>query len=444
MVQIIPQDPNPWGRFGAAIGQGLSESVPKEIDRYRLSSGLRDLSKNANSLSPLEAYSQAASIPGITPAMLQALPEIIRQQKMGQGLSNSANQRRNGQQGGGSGGQGNQQNPFQNQTSSEKNPTETSSVTTTKGVEATTKPYIPPTYDDILARAGELYQQNPQLYPTPESAMKGAVDEAQANQARNVALQNQRSGEQEVQSRVQKELSDQASRAEVKVPDEVYTDLENRAIEEVRSGQKTERQAAVDAKKELAEISRQYQDIDNLGTAKILTRSPSENKKSLRSIRDEFEKRNDLRNFASKLVATTNLSPSKAAYLTYPASKDVSKVLSGLKELKTTYDKTTTLPNIVDDETRDIATLNAAMKIAPTNAKKSLSQNDSLLAIAEELKSRGYNPNVWMDYVDKRKEKLNLSDLQLQELRKDRNFTNTLNDLWMFYFTGLDKLAEEK
>jgi hypothetical protein len=80
MVQIIEQQGSPFGRLGKGIGQGLSEQIPKEIDRYRLSEGLQNLEKDAANLTPLQQYTRLAAIPGITPSMIQALPEILKNQ----------------------------------------------------------------------------------------------------------------------------------------------------------------------------------------------------------------------------------------------------------------------------------------------------------------------------------------------------------------------------
>lgn len=78
------------GRFGESFGKGLGEAVPKEIERYRLSQGLQNFAKNAPNLSPLEAYAQASAIPGITPQMLQVLPEILKRQQYAQAAQNGS------------------------------------------------------------------------------------------------------------------------------------------------------------------------------------------------------------------------------------------------------------------------------------------------------------------------------------------------------------------
>ncbi len=82
MVQVVEQTPSIFGRIGKGFGQGLGEQIPKEVDRYRLSKGLEALGKNAGNLSPLEQYTQLASIPGALehPELIRSFTELAKQQ----------------------------------------------------------------------------------------------------------------------------------------------------------------------------------------------------------------------------------------------------------------------------------------------------------------------------------------------------------------------------
>lgn len=75
------------GRFGSGLGQGLGEALPKEIAQQRLSSGLKNFAQNAGNLSPLQAATQLFSIPGVTPQMVQVLPELLKRQQYAQAMS---------------------------------------------------------------------------------------------------------------------------------------------------------------------------------------------------------------------------------------------------------------------------------------------------------------------------------------------------------------------
>jgi hypothetical protein len=92
MVQVIDDayNGNIFGRLGKGIGKGLSEQVPKEIERYRLSSGLEQLGQDAKGgkLTPLEIYTKAAGIPGMTPQHLYTIAPIIQEQMKRQNFLN--------------------------------------------------------------------------------------------------------------------------------------------------------------------------------------------------------------------------------------------------------------------------------------------------------------------------------------------------------------------
>ena len=78
-------------QIAAGLNKGLAEQIPKEVAQYRLSQGLQNFAQNAGNLSPLEAAAQLGGIPGISPQMLQILPELLKRQQYAQGL-NAQNQ----------------------------------------------------------------------------------------------------------------------------------------------------------------------------------------------------------------------------------------------------------------------------------------------------------------------------------------------------------------
>lgn len=71
--------PSVFGRIGTGLGQGLAQQLPEEIERGRLASGLKSLS-DQQGLTPFQQFSALASIPGITPQMIQSGAELLKQQ----------------------------------------------------------------------------------------------------------------------------------------------------------------------------------------------------------------------------------------------------------------------------------------------------------------------------------------------------------------------------
>lgn len=83
MVQIIddPYSGNVFGRIGKGIGKGLSEQLPKEIERSRLSAGLKKFEQESQGLTPLQQFTRLASIPGMTTEHLHTIRPLLEQQR---------------------------------------------------------------------------------------------------------------------------------------------------------------------------------------------------------------------------------------------------------------------------------------------------------------------------------------------------------------------------
>ncbi len=83
------KQPNIFGRIGAGLGQGLAETIPKEIERYRMAEGLKKLGQKQD-LDPFQAYTELLSIPGITPQGIQTAGELLKMRRQQQALRGSA------------------------------------------------------------------------------------------------------------------------------------------------------------------------------------------------------------------------------------------------------------------------------------------------------------------------------------------------------------------
>jgi hypothetical protein len=91
MAQLIKQG-NIFGRIGTGIGKGLAEQAPKEIERSRLASGLKELG-GKKELSPFEQFAELSSIPGVTPQMIESGSKLLREQ----GTRNAYNRKSGGE-----------------------------------------------------------------------------------------------------------------------------------------------------------------------------------------------------------------------------------------------------------------------------------------------------------------------------------------------------------
>jgi hypothetical protein len=81
MAQKIKQA-NIFGRIGSGIGQGLAEQIPKEIERNRLASGLRQFEQEYQNMTPMQQLARLSSIPGIPNQTIQSFSELARRQNL--------------------------------------------------------------------------------------------------------------------------------------------------------------------------------------------------------------------------------------------------------------------------------------------------------------------------------------------------------------------------
>lgn len=425
------KQPNIFGRIGSGIGKGLAEQFPKEMERGRLSHGLQNFEKESGNLTPLQQYTRLAAIPGITPQMIQALPEVLKQQNFSNSLLQGANNR-------------NEQvsNPYKS-VNAQPQQNESGGVTTRKGIEETLQPYISPTYDEQVFQAEKDF---PQLFKTnPKEAIQAIQDRENLKEKRNLQYQTQRQNEQKIQKDIGDVLDTQRRDANVKIPENVYSDIKDKAINSVLAKELggeglTDQQANKKYRDNLNEVSRQYESMNTLASGDLPMRSPSEIRRNLKSLREDFKKRDDLRNFADTLVGVNKLSYPLAYHEAFPPSEipELSKTLNKIPDVNpvVSFNKGYFEKNKTDYKP------DAILKQITPKLAKDMGKEGSPLAISEELSSKGYDPSYFMDYLNNNREKLDLTGRQSDELTKPRNFLPTLDDLWLFKLSGQDKLVD--
>lgn len=89
MVQVLEQQGSVAGRIGKGFGQGLSENLPQEINRYRLSEGVKRLGENKNKLTPVQQAAELYGLPGGAEAAPSILPFFREQQQKNAALNRS-------------------------------------------------------------------------------------------------------------------------------------------------------------------------------------------------------------------------------------------------------------------------------------------------------------------------------------------------------------------
>lgn len=428
MVQIIndPYSGNAFGRIGKGLGQALSEQVPKEVERLRLASGLKKLEQEKD-LDPFQFFTRAATLPGASPQLIETLGKLSKQRLQGEALNKF-----------GKGGEKTDRFPeLPGQNMQGDKESSIPSLTTRTPVEATLNPYIPKSYTEIQKRAAELFNSNPNFFQNdPQQAIQAAQQEDQQEQSINSVLQGQRSNEQNVQSTVISSLRNQHNLLENNVPSEVYSKIEDEAIQAVKSIKDggrgiTEQQAAKEFGAKLAEISKDYSALDALGKWTLITKKPKETASAIKSLQTKAAKRKELEPFANTLIAKNGLSPQLAYSLAYPISenKNINQLASRLPKIINDpykYKNPEQLKEFSAQKTREIA---------PQLVEK-LGES-SPLSIAQYLQNKGYDAEAWIDYLRDHRNEIDLSERQGRELDKSTSFVPPLNDIFLTTFGGL-------
>lgn len=451
MAQYV-KNANIFGRLGSGIGQGLAEQVPKEIEHQRLRSGLQSLAQKADAgnLSPAALLAEAAGTYGITPQAVQSFGELGKQQARGQALIQSQNRQ--------------QQPALSPFARPEVSPQEqgTPSITKPTHLEKAQEGYIPKTQDEIFQNAGQKFNENPALFNNdPQKAIDAAEKEDFRNQQINEAHQTQHAKLTAIQDSVTTRLRDQSKKLGAQVPEEVYTDIEDEAIQSVKpknEGGKglTEQQAIKEYGKKLHEISQDYQGIETLGGWGVTGRTAKDTFNSLNALRNSFEKRGDTKNFADTMTAKLGTSPMFSYAVAQPvannpAANQTLRSLASLKPLEKTVagvGENAPIINLpggkifkqVPEEIARDRTLKIMPRLArdmQQEGKKGL--RPSPLAVAYELQKKGYSPEVFFDYLNKNREKLGLTGYQERQLEKPINRSEPWNDWWLGAWSGIDE-----
>ena len=82
-MQVIPKKQSVWGAVGQGLGKGLAESIPKELERKRLSSGLQKLSEMGGDMSQTQRLAHLYAIPGVTPQMIESYQKAMEREGKG-------------------------------------------------------------------------------------------------------------------------------------------------------------------------------------------------------------------------------------------------------------------------------------------------------------------------------------------------------------------------
>lgn len=419
------KQPNIFGRLGTGIGKGLADQVPKEIDRTRLSEGLKRLGEQKD-LNPFQQFAQLSSIPGITPQMIQSGSELLRQQA----IINSLNKKK-------------EMPPLpQNIKPFEKQELQPLSATTAESTKATLNPYIPPSGPEQEDMARRLMATEPQIYPTIESARSAIANQINANIQQSNAKITKGELEEKVQNLSEQKLRDEIKTLGADIPGIVLSNLQQKAVDEVASGKMSPDQAKITYGKEANQISQDFSNIKSWGNLGLITKNSKDLINSINSLQKNAKRGGYQKQAADALISENGHSPQFSYAAMYPVSdiKSLNDEIKSLPNIQPKLEKHPALPGLAGVRMTRPKNANASqltMEIAP-RLVRAMGTEGSPLSIAYELEKKGYDPDVWKQYITDHQDELNLSTNQRDELLKPRpSFFGWLNDWWLKSFSGV-------
>ncbi len=422
---------NLFGRIGSGIGQGLAEQIPKEIERHRLSEGLKNIGQEEG-LSPYQQFAKLAAVPGITPQMLQSGAELLRHQARGKAIGEEGFHK---------------PSPFPEQTVTEKAKTsEVPSLTQESTFAKAQEGFIPRSEPEKMSAAGQKYNQNPAFFGNdPQKAIDYENQIDQTNQSRSQAYQTKHENLSKIQDNVVNRLGSQYEKLQAKVPSELFSRIEDEAIQAAKpksEGGKglTEQQAMKEYGNKLNDASRQFEKIPELGNW-LITRPAKDTLSAMKGIQNEMEKIGETDNFAKEMITQNQISPELSYSIAQPVNRipELNKLLKDAPDMNLSKDAS--LGGLAKRAYRAItgSPTTETLKLAPQLAELvSKNEKASPLAIAHELNKKGLDGQAWLKYLNDNANRLNLRARQSEQANTPLNVINPMNDWWLESFTGIE------
>lgn len=444
-----------FGRLGSAFGQGVNEALPKIVERKQLQKGLSDFEKDSGNLSPIQTLARLSSIPGITPQMIQSFGELAKQQSMRAGIKS----RGRGQDELTAGGSSNTAqalgnipfggNQFQNQGTVNKSgrngqenlpsdfPSEQSKATDQPGindrgaVRQEVLPAKPWTLDRRDQELEKLSDQFPQA--TLPELQKMASDNEARELSRPVAEQaideflNTKKAEADDSFTKQLELKLQKKGEKTfdDVPGELQSQLRKGMYRDISAGMPTDKAAdkwteiALNQGKANSQVEKLAGQslIDSLNKEKTLS--------SLQAAQKVYAKGGNSEAFYNKIREKFGLSPQGAALIAYPRTPQLKSFIQNSRP-----------PSGGPEKNAEYARKTAQ------NISKLLTPQDSLLAVAREMRDRNpfFDERSFFDQLREDLDDLSLTPRQRRELIEgESSLIRSWGDVWMFPSTGRSK-----
>ena len=399
MVQIIPQS-DFGSSFGQGLGHGLSEQIPTEVNRYRLSQGLKNLGQqDLKSSNPFDLLSKLSSVPGMSPEMIQYALPLLQQQMQRNAAINYGME------------QPSKNTPLVSNTNNEisdkgKNQPDRSN-------------YLLPLNPDQINQKIAQYAQDPRFAHKSPDEIRSFVEKEDSNR-----LANEKSFEDRIkyaENRFNQKLGEKGAETLGK-----YTStFRDRVSQRIENGESPNVAADDESAKalKLSEARTQFDVLSN----KMIAGQPKQIKKALNSLRDDYKKADALELFRDDLISKEGLTAPAANLLAYPVEEN-KKLISEINKLKPKAVKT---PSRSFEEANLVRAREAIKQLEPY-----ITPQDSIYSIANELSKKGFDEDAVISALKERSDDIGLNSRQQKEFSDVKNWFPSLADFFLFTMAG--------
>ncbi|CAB4132635.1 hypothetical protein UFOVP256_60 [uncultured Caudovirales phage] len=420
MAQYIKQG-NIFGRIGSGLGKGLAEQIPKEIERTRLASGLKQAAEQGGT--PYQQFAAIAPYAYDKPQVLQTAGELLRQDAYLKAIKNQYE----GQGGPKAGKAG--YTPTQEDLSKPVKG-EVPTLATPEDTAQSYKSYIPPTEQEERKDAFENFNANPARY---NYDFENALQERKAITGRNQQIQQAHqtqeatavAKEEKIKEAFDKEakrlgiipVGDAKGEIKANFDPKLYQMFEERLLNSILPKSDggeglTQEQATKKYSGDLLTAFRNYQDL-----GKVTSWSPREFNRQVDAVQKNFAHFGQPAKqvIMDRLIAEQQVSPSYAAHKAYPIKKGDMPTINKLGiKVGTPTISGVSMP-MVNDATY-------------AQLKKEMGKENSPLSVGYELEQKGQSARGWLNYLNNHRDDLEV--WQADHLTKNLNVFD-LKDMWL-------------
>jgi hypothetical protein len=452
MVTIIDDEynGNVFGRLGKGIGKGLSEQLPKEIERNRLSAGLRKFEQESKGLTPVQQFTRLAGIPGFTAEHLYTLAPLLKDQSIreeGDKIRNAGGGNPPPSQDASMPFAQSAKPPSQDQYSEQKNVAlDNPSLKSIEATKSQLTPIVRKSDEELMPRASELAAGNIHTYP------RGAIDALpRAREEENTRIANleeqRRVGDvaDAIEERVREGLSTQWGKdatvtqgaTDSNIPGTIQSKLQRKLVKDLANPKNTlsEQQLITKYAEIGKDIAKAKTILDSRAASSLKSGdySPSKIGTTIDETRKAYKKAEGLEEFQDIIANKFNLSaPGSSAFAFPPENPNINTIFKKM-------------PKPIQGEMgafypgKDPTTLavEAADKISPY-----ITDNDSLLTYAVEAKKNGLNDSAFLNRLKQNRDAgiFSTNERQAREISKGIPFWPAMGDIW----TGMKNIFKGK